>query len=318
MKEIGGYFELELPIVNNFPHKGGTALNSGRNALLCVLSSIPRIEKIYIPYYTCDVVLEPINKLGIRCEFYHINSNLEISDCLELSEDEYLLYTNYFGIKDSYIAHISTCYGTRLIVDNAQALYAAPISGINTIYSPRKFVGIPDGGVAYCCADVMMSSIDIDSSYDRFTHLVKRIDVGASNAYGDFKENSRKLKNQPLRKISKLTDRIIQSIDFEDVKERRLRNFQYLHNKLKEFNLLEIPPLTSFSCPMVYPLLVNDDSLRNKLISKGIYVATYWPNVYEWVKEDTIEYTLAKNILPLPIDQRYTTEDMEQIIQIII
>jgi len=47
-------------------------------------------------------------------------------------------------------------------------------------------------------------------------------------------------------------------------------------------------------------------------------VATYWPNVFNWCENKTLEFDLAKNILPLPIDQRYGSEEMERIVELII
>lgn len=68
---------------------------------------------------------------------------------------------------------------------------------------------------------------------------------------------------------------------------------------------------------MVYPYLTDVADLRNKLIENKVFVATYWPNVFDWCKESDIEYKLAKYIFPLPCDQRYGEEDMERIINLI-
>ena len=54
MREIGGYFELEHLISNEY-HKNLLTLNSGRNSLIYILKS-KKIEKIYIPYYLCDSI----------------------------------------------------------------------------------------------------------------------------------------------------------------------------------------------------------------------------------------------------------------------
>ena len=63
MKVIGGYFELaDIEQANNFPHKNGILLNTGRNALEYILSSIKDVKLIYLPYFTCEVVLEPIKR----------------------------------------------------------------------------------------------------------------------------------------------------------------------------------------------------------------------------------------------------------------
>lgn len=322
-KEIGGYLNLELKEVpqNRLFHSKGIFLNSGRNALEYILASIPTINKLWIPYFTCDVVLEPINKLGIPYSFYHINGQLELSEDIHLAKDEYLLITNYYGIKDSYIEYLANKYSSQLIVDNAQALFAKPIEGIKTFYSPRKFVGIPDGGIAYIDNSTDINSpeeLEEDISYDRFSHLLKRIDLGAGAGYIDFKENSHKLVSQPIKRISKLTKKILYSIDFEEVKAKRIANFQVLHDALKHINQIEIPDISSFNCPLVYPFFCEDGKLKKKLIDKKIFVATYWPNVFNWCKETSLEYQFADRVIAIPIDQRYSKNEIVFIIKSIL
>lgn len=318
MKEIGGYFELELSKFNNMPHRDGILLNSGRNALEFVLRSICQIDKLYIPYFTCDTILEPINKLNINYEFYCINSDLEIKDDIVLAEDEYIVYTNYFGIKDLYVEFLDKKYGTQLIVDNAQALYCRATS--KSVYSPRKFVGVADGGIVKMdeLDNVLLSKLESDISYDRMSHLLKRYDLGASAGYVDFRQNSEKLKNQPIRLMSNLTKNILNSIDFEFIRMKRRENFAFLHSVLKDKNKLNIGDLASFECPMVYPYYTDDEKLRSRLIDNKIFVATYWPNVLEWcIKKKGIEYDLAKQIIPLPIDQRVELRDLNYIIELV-
>ncbi|MES2779041.1 MAG: hypothetical protein V4651_03990, partial [Bacteroidota bacterium] len=75
MKSIGGYFELELSVKDSF-HKDAIALNTGRNALEYLLLA-NSYSKIYLPYYSCEALLEPMVKLNIAYEFYPINNDLE-------------------------------------------------------------------------------------------------------------------------------------------------------------------------------------------------------------------------------------------------
>ncbi len=75
-KSIGGYFELELPNTVNNWDKDFIELNSARNCLEYILLA-RKSTKIYLAYYTCDVLLEPIKKLNINYEFYDIDFNLE-------------------------------------------------------------------------------------------------------------------------------------------------------------------------------------------------------------------------------------------------
>lgn len=315
---IGGYFELELPYRGGFLHDDGVLLNSGRNALEYVMLALGDVKNVFIPYYTCDVVLEPIKRLGIRYSFYSINKALEIEPLPSLQSGDYLIYTNYFGIKDEYVKVLADYYGTSLIVDNAQAWFAEPIAGVSTIYSPRKFVGLPDGGIAYCTKHIDESSFVQDVSCERCTHLLKRIDLCPSEGYADFRENSKQLIGQPIKWMSSLTRRLLSSIDFEVVKNRRRDNFECLHKCLSKQNLFEMPSMDMFECPMVYPYLTEDASLRQKLIEDKVFVATYWPNVKDWTTSEMIESAMVEQLIPIPCDQRYCEKEMLRIVSLIL
>ncbi len=301
MDAIGGYFGLELKQGDHY-HKDALCLNSARNCFEYVLR-VRNYKKVYIPYYTCEVILEPITKLHIEFEFYSINQVLEPIKDYNLNSNEAFLYTNYFGLKQDCVKRLAKLYKKQLIVDNAQAFYAKPLEGIDTFYSPRKFFGIADGGYLY-----IDKKLDIelkqDYSYERMSHLLKRIDVSAEFGYNDFKRNDDSLINQPIKLMSNLTNKILSSIDYNSIKSKRIENYLYLESKLKDKNLIQLP-LKNIDVPMVYPYLTNDIALKQKLIANKIFVATYWPNVMDWTKEEDLEYKLTNNLLLLPIDQRY-------------
>ena len=313
MEAIGGYFSLELPVREEY-HKNAIRLNTGRNCLEYILRA-RGYKKVYVPYYTCEAVMEPINKLGVPYEFYHIDTHFEIRDRLTLKADEALLYTNYFGLKQRYVEQLAEITGSRLIVDNTQAFYAKPIKGIDTFYTCRKFFGVADG--AYLHTDKLLDEAIVqDESYDRMAHLLKRIDLSAEQGFADFRKVDDGLDNQPIRRMSKLTQRIMQSIDNEAAAKKRRENFLMLHEALGVENNL-VMQLDEDAVPMVYPFLASIQGLREKLIESKVFVARYWPNVLDWTTKDDIEYLLAYQMQPLPIDQRYGKEDMEKIIEIV-
>lgn len=310
MEAIGGYFSLELPLCEEF-HKDAIRLNTGRNCLEYILR-VREYKKLYVPFYTCEAVMEPINKLGVPYEYYHIDIHFEISDRFTLKADEALLYTNYFGLKQRYVEQLAEQIGNRLIVDNTQAFYAKPILGIDTFYTCRKFFGVADG--AYLYTDKLLDDeFELDESYDRMAHLLKRIDLSAEHGFADFRKVDDGLDNQPIRKMSKLTQRIMQSMDYESAAKKRKENYQYLHNVLGEENYLKFS-LDEDAVPMVYPFLTPINGLREKLIENKVFVARYWPNVLEWTTKEDIEFVLAYQMLPLPIDQRYSEVKMRYII----
>lgn len=121
---IGGYFELELPQGAQY-HRQAIKLNSGRHCLEYILR-LRSYSKIWIPYYTCEVVLQPIKKLGLEYCFYHIDEMLEpIFDYYSLADNEAFLCTNYFGIKDHYVRSLPA--KSNIIIDNSMAFFAKPI-----------------------------------------------------------------------------------------------------------------------------------------------------------------------------------------------
>lgn len=109
---------------------------------------------------------------------------------------------------------------------------------------------------------------------------------------------------------------MMQGIDYEMVAKRRRANYQLLQEALSKENNLELP-LEDDAVPMVYPYLVPVKGLREKLIENKIFVARYWPNVLESTTPDDIDYLLAYQMQPLPIDQRYGEEEMNEICKII-
>lgn len=313
MKEIGGYFELELRKGNEY-HEGAISLNTARNALEFILIT-KKYTKVYIPYYTCDVILEPFEKQKVVFEFYNINTDLEpLFDFSKIKENEGFLYTNYFGIKDNFITNLSKICKS-LIIDNSQAFFSKPLINIPTFYSCRKFFGVPDGAYLYLNG-VSYLNLPLDHSENRFIHLLNRIEHGAEVGYEDFKINDNNLRGQPILQMSKLTKVLLCNIDYEFVKKRRRANFFSIHNQLSKFNEL-IFKTDVESVPMVYPFMINQNDLKQKLIDNKIYVATYWSNVLEWCNIEDIEYKLTIGILPLPIDQRYGEKEMNRIIKIL-
>lgn len=302
MVAIGGYFGLELHKGEHF-HKDALRLNTARNCLEYILR-VRKYAKVYIPYYTCEVVLEPIRKCNVDYEFYHINTMLEPETEVTLGEKEAFLYTNYFGIKQKCVQRLSQVYGSRLIVDNAQAFYALPIAETDTFYSARKFFGVADGAYLYI-DELLPNKIEQDVSYNRMSHLLKRIDVNAEFGFADFRNNDNSLVNQPIKRMSKLTSTILCSINYDSIRTRRIENYIYLHGLLKDRNKFNFE-LHEGEVPMVYPYWAdNGKELRNMLIANQVYVATYWQNVLKWCSEFDVECEFAKNVIYLPIDQRY-------------
>ena len=312
-KAIGGYFELELRSGDHY-HQDALRLNSGRNCFEYILRA-NRYKRVYVPYYTCEVMLPPLKDNHIEYMYYHIGENLEPVEKIKLQAGEAFLYTNYFGLKQHCVERLAGIYGERLIVDDSQAFFAPRLSGVDTFYSARKFFGVPDGAYLYS-NKILDVNLQRAVSCTRIMSLVKRIDISAEAGYGDFQTASEELCERPVELMSVLTEKLLCSVDYAAAADKRRENFRYLHERLANGNRLKIDDDPG-AVPMVYPLWQNDSNLKKKLISNRIFVATYWPNIFDWCAETSVEYNLAKNTVSLPVDQRYGLSEMERICMIL-
>jgi hypothetical protein len=312
VRTLGGYMGLQLPEGEPY-YPELIRLNTARNSLEYILVT-KGYTTIYLPYFTCEVLLEPIKRLQLYYHFYKIDEKMDPIIDFVVDEHSCMLYTNYYGVKTEMVRQLSKTQ-KNLIIDNAQAFYAAPIPGIDTFYSCRKFFGVPDGAYLYTTGAKRLK-LAADISVDRFTHLIKEVDLGIESGYSDYVRNNDVLIDNEIKEMSKLTQKLLAGIDYAHCAAKRKENFAFLHSQLAADNLLKIS-FSSDDTPMVYPLLINQADLKAQLIKRKIFVATYWPNVYDWTLPDSTEYYLAQNIVPLPIDQRYGVEDMKYMVHII-
>ncbi len=309
MREIGGYFGLEQLVKNEY-YKDLIALNSARNALVYILKA-RKIKKLYIPYFLCESVANVLQREGCVYEYYHIdNALLPVFD-KRLDRDEYLYIVNYYGQIDKEKAIELKNYYGNIILDNVQAFFQEPIEGMDTIYSLRKFFGVPDG--AYLSCDAFLNEeITKDISMNRMKHILGRYEgESATLYYSDFKENDASFKEEPLKYMSLLTKNILGAIDYEGARNLREENYKHLEKELGKINKLDFKMPKG---PYAYPFYCeNGMDIKKRLAEKKIFVATLWPNVLDM--NGTLEKDFAENILPLPVDQRYSEEDMRYIVE---
>lgn len=305
MREIGGYIELDT-YRGKMLHDDGVKLNCGRCALDYIIKT-KNIKKMYVPKFMCDSNDRIFKENGIEIRYFSIGKDfkpiLENRQC-----NEWLYLVNYYGqLSNDYIKTL----GENIILDNAQAYFSEPIPEIDTLYTCRKFFGVADGAILY--TNEKLLDIPQDESYDRMHFLLGRYEHTASDFYQEYVDNNDYFENQSIKRMSKLTENLLHGIDYDYVKQRRTDNFTYLEKKLSSVNKLSLRvPEGAF----MYPLYVdNGAEIRKRLQAEKIFIPTLWPSVFKICVDDELEYDMAKNILPLPVDQRYTTEDMEYMVR---
>lgn len=314
-KEIGGYFELES-LINDPWYKKSIKLNSGRAALLLFIES-ENIKTIYLPFFLCDSVKNYLykRKSNIEIKYYNIDNNF--LPIIEKTNDAYIYIVNYYGLVSNEIILKYKEKYKNIIVDNTQSFFQPPLKNIPTIYSCRKYFGIPDG--AYLCStEINVENLKRIKIKNLLNPLIARSEECASAYYQEHINYEGKIENEPIQYMSAFSENILGAIDYKKVIERRKSNFDYLHKNLSRLNKLKILEKTTINAPFSYPLLTeNSVILKKTLIEHKVYIPTLWPNVISECNKNSIEYNYAKNILPIPCDQRYDINDMSIIIDII-
>jgi len=89
--------------------------------------------------------------------------------------------------------------------------------------------------------------------------------------------NEKRIDNADILQMSHLTSALLNSIDYLSIKTKRQNNFQIAHGLYKRMNSIDPTKFMDDLCvPMVYPLVVEENNLIEKLNDKKIYIGRWW------------------------------------------
>ena len=313
MKSFGDHLVMDIRPGNHY-HEDAIRLNTGRCCFEYILKA-KQYKKIYIPYCVCSCIRETIRACNAEYECYFLNELLEPVQEYKLFPGEAFFYVNWFGVTPA-TTKLVEIYGSQLIVDNTLAFYEKPLQGIDTFYTARKFFGVADG--AYLYTDTLLQEeLEQDYSYEYMLFLLKRMDTSIEESREESGVSENRLIGQPIKKMSRLTEKILTGIDYEAIKTKRISNYLYLDAALKHENMLKFD-YPKGAVPMRYPFFSDKDQFREKLIQNKIYIRPYFrPPENEWCNQDQLEYKLVQYSVLLPINQRYDVDDMVEMVKII-
>lgn len=320
MKSYGGFLPIELYNGDEY-YKSHNMIrvNSARSGVV-LATQIEECSNIYIPAYLCDSVKKHLLKHNIHTECYNIDENLlpivsekQFQEILQ--KKAIILITNFFGIIDDDTIQSLVERYKNVIVDNTQAFFNNPRPNTYTVYSCRKFIGVSDGAylIGEKCLEKYEENLPESYSGEGSKFLLKSFELGTDESYEDFLLYEEEITRQGVLRMSQLTQGILKNVDYESIKKRRKENFDFLATKLIGIN--EISISDSINYPMVYPLLLKNEMLRESLIKNRVYVPQWWKCCIENSLTNRYEKYLSKYLIPLPIDQRYDVNDMEFIVK---
>lgn len=315
-------------------------LSNGRTAIKFILSHIikkKRIRTCWLPSYLCETIIQPFKELNLEYKFFNIKENLQLDiDYLSkrIKKNDLILALYYFGFppNENVVNFLNKSKDSNVIILEdlthsflSKNIYLNKI-GNYSIISLRKWFGIPDGGIAISNDDLFDKDIIIKKPFDEFVNLRLQYSV-LKNFYIkkiiDKNKSFRKLHNKAeelvnsvidLNIMSNLSKAILDTIDFNTIIYKRRNNYKYLLSCIHNLDKIKIlyPILSDDVCPLGFPVLFEKrDSLRKYLINNNIYCPVHWHLSEDIPKNFSYSYSLSKNILTIPCDQRYSIEDME-------
>jgi perosamine synthetase len=334
-----------------YTHKGKTAIK-----LALEILNLKENSKILFPSYFCGSEIDPILKSGIKPVLYRVdlNCNMDIEDVYAKIDKQTsaIFITHYFGFPQNQdkINELRSNTNLALIEDCAHSLFgmvngkAIGSIGDAAIYSFKKVLALPDGG-ALVLRDryknnVLMNRTSMRRIYrDTFTilkpYLLRKLTE--YKLYQNFMYKMRSYKNDgklhdnnipsnyywnqkmEKKKISKLSQILMERIDFDDIVKRRRSNYQLMFNALKYEKKIRIlyKELEKGISPLCFPILVeNRDKVAISLGEKSIDAIWWWKGYH---KDVTItdfpeaQY-LKNNIIALPIHQDISDNDVDYIV----
>ncbi len=318
--EIGSFIELQFPKGLEY-HKGNmdiARLNSGRAAIYHAFR-VSGCKNIYLPFYQCDTVRDFLIRRGCDVKYYHIDKNFNPTD-LSPDDDDAVLLVNYYGIMSHSRMKAFADNYKNVIIDNSQAFFAEHIENTLSVYSARKFVGVPDG--AYVIgnkAEKYTDEYPQGYSSDTAAFLLQRIEYGCEGkSYVSRSENEHRIDIEDISLMSKLTHTILDGTDYDAIVNPRRENFAYAQKIFGNINKLNPLMYYDDSCvPMVYPLLIEDDSLLGRLLENKHFQGHWWSYLLDELPQDCFEYWISRYVIPITIDQRYGKEEIDFLFSVI-
>lgn len=316
MKALGGFIDLDAlhrpsNATENSAVSSALHFAYGRNALLFALSQI-KPKALHLPFYICDSVTIPPNQLGIPIKWYSIQHDFT-PNLPHVEKDEMLLIVNYFGLLTKQLTAYADIYEHQLIIDNTQAWYDSPNANCWSFNSSRKFFGIPDGAQLFYPKN-FTPDVNPELNIPEYRHLIERSLGNEALAHQIFAASESQILCN-LATISQFSAQLLDSVPHEIYIQRRKQNFEQLHSLLAPHNtiahlLVDIP-----YAPFMYPFVPKHKIKHLDLYALRIFAPILWNDCsHRKVNGFEFEKDLAQNIIPLPLDYRYTTDDMRDLV----
>lgn len=295
-----------------------SAFSTARAALAALLTA-RCVKRLWLPAYCCDSLAEAARARGVELAWYAVDARLQASTAdLEagLVSGDAVVAIAYFGRApdDCLRALASRRQDALWIEDRAQALdTTVPSLGAITLYSPRKLLGVADGGLLVGADLPVADPRPIDQAELWRPNDLRRADPEglAPDAWFSRFQAREAAFDASSAPSSARTLTALQGFDPTlEIRVRR-RNWGVLAQRLGDLMLWD-DPAPAFA-PLAFPVVIDDASaLGAYLAERGIWAARHWTQLPSPASYRAA-HDLSAHCLSLPLDGRYDRADMERV-----
>lgn len=332
---IGGEFEL-MSVPNQVTQiERYYKYSSGRAALYQILMSIKLTTlKVWLPDWLCESMIDAVRRTGIDYGFYSFGNDLRmnveefVKRNRPIRENDAIVIVNYFGLVDVELTIKQLRdLGVHSIVieDDVQALFSfldnKPHAADYRFTSLRKSIAAPDGGLV--CTKRVMPEVNKCNTFAPLKLKGALLKGGVFGEISDesylecFEEGERLIEKNYDSLMSPESQCVFVDTNFVVEAQIRRQNARYIVNELQKFGIEPILPLKNDSVPLFVPIIIDyRDDLRRTLRQHAIFCPVHWP-LRDDMKHLEKGVLMAEHELSLVIDQRYTLEDMQCMVDII-
>ena len=313
-----------------FPMDNAASLANGRCALL-VLIGILKPRRVWLPAYLCPSIIAAVTKSGVPISYFATDYNLQVvpGALADAGPGDLVDIIDYFGFPaDRALMKQVRDSGAWLLEDACQGMLTRGVGSTADfmLFTPRKFVGIPDAGILISNRDdVDLRSVRLEPPPQHwwlltFSAAILRRDFdlhGGERLW--FQQYQALEEDMPLGPyaMSDMSRMLLTSaFDYADISRKRIENYALLAEALPDLALY--PKRPDEVVPLGFPVrLANRDAVRSVLYAHDIYPPVHWPFPGILPAQFTESYRLQGNIMMLPCDQRCGPADMCRMIDLI-
>lgn len=293
------------------------AFQTARGALAALLSA-RGARRLWLPAYACEALAQACAFAGVEACWYGVADDLS-PDITRLARrleaGDAALAIAYFG--RSPPAELRAFAASRRdilwIEDRAQALASdGPSWADVALYSPRKLIGVPDGGLLVGLG--APSPTEPSTFLDAAPQLARAADpdgLAPETWYPAFQAQEALFNARPLA-MSALTGRVLRSLDPAPLAAQRRANYAVLARAAPSFALW--PETTPGFAPLAFPVRVKDrDDVTVRMAAGRIYCPRHWITLPSPAADFPAVHALNAQLLSIPCDHRYGADDMARV-----